>query len=120
MANRKERLKLFLSTEKRGGSRRKAIRKKKVVKKKEPETIFDKNIKNVFNNLPPEEKAKYKRAGEHMYNTDVYENSIDSQLKDAYDYLTSCINSGYSVNDLTEDDIRVMEQVGGKNWKDKF
>ena len=81
----------------------------------------DPKLKSAFDALSPEEKAKYKAAGEHMYQKD-YEKigNEDKVFQDAVLYISEGLKSGLRPSQLEENEKEVMRSALGKNWFQKF
>lgn len=81
----------------------------------------DKNLQKMFDNLPPEEKATYKRQGEHMYSKD-YEvaGSAADRFTESAAYVCEGLKSGLLPSQLSSDEREIMISVYGRFWYEKF
>lgn len=97
---------------------------------KNNENLYDNNL---FNNpmvraakasMTPEQIAEYQRIGEEMYSTVDFETStvLDNgePLAEGVAYVVEALKSGIHPDYLEEDDVKIMEEVYGKNWKNKY
>ena len=71
-------------------------------------------------NLPPEQREKYERAGEMMYNYDFeksgFERDFDAMINKAYEELKWTICQGLHPSLLSKDETSVMKEVLGDEW----
>ena len=88
--------------------------------------VFDNpTFKEMKENLSEEDKKKYEKIGESMYNSIDY-NSGKILDKNSYDmtlvlkYILEGLKSGLSVEDLTENEVAILINAFGENWEDKF
>ena len=75
-------------------------------------------------NLPPEQREKYERAGEAMYNYDFeksgVERDFDAMINKAYEELKWTICQGLHPSLLSKDEANVMKEVLGAEWYLRF
>lgn len=88
--------------------------------------VFDNPTFNELKeNLSEEDKKKYEKIGESMYNSIDYE-SGEILDKNSYDmtlvikYILEGLKSGLSVDDLSEDEVAILINAFGADWEDKF
>ena len=88
--------------------------------------VFDNpSFKEMKENLSEEDKKKYEKIGESMYNSIDY-NSGKILDKNSYDmtlvlkYILEGLKSGLSVEDLSDDEVAILINAFGENWEDKF
>ena len=85
-------------------------------------SLFDNPMVNSASSaMTPEQKNKYKTVGEEMYNNIDFETGkVLDNVKDSSDYIYIQIRSGLHPSYLTEDEKKVMFQVHGDRWYEKF
>lgn len=67
--------------------------------------------------LSKEEREKYEKQGEYMFNNIDFENGgLEGQLNDFIKYIEVGLKSGLSIDDLTEDEIEALIKIKGDNW----
>lgn len=89
--------------------------------------LFDNHmVREAKKNMTPEQIEEYKQIGEQMYNTvdfetgQAYDQDLDSILARNVYEIDSALRSGLGIENLEENDIKILQEVYGKNWKDKY
>lgn len=80
------------------------------------------NMQKQFDSLSPEEKEKFKKAGERMYadkNMSMFDNP-DEVLNESALYIAEGLKSGLHPRDLETNEIDILKTVFGKEWYKKF
>jgi hypothetical protein len=87
-------------------------------------------IEKIKQNMSQEELDKYEKYGEEMYgnmdmdmnmNMDMNNNSLeDGAYKHCCKLLLAGLKSGLEIDELTEEEINVIEKIHGKDWKNKL
>ena len=74
--------------------------------------------------MTPEQIEEYKSIGESMYGDVNFETSqafnTDNPMAEAGAYIMEGLKSGMHPDYLDEDEVKVMEDIYGKEWKNKF
>lgn len=75
--------------------------------------------------MPVEERERYKKIGEEMYGTIDFEeskilNNIPVPMQDAANYLHIQLRSGLAEEDMEKNEIALMEEVYGKQWRSNY
>lgn len=88
--------------------------------------LFDNpTINEMKKNLSDEDKKKYEKIGESMYNSIDYNSGVTLD-KNSYDmtlvikYILEGLKSGLSVDDLLENEVAILVQAFGEDWQEKF
>jgi hypothetical protein len=88
--------------------------------------LFDNpTINEIKKNLSDEDKKKYAKFGESMYNSIDYNSGVTLD-KNSYDmtlvikYILEGLKSGLSVDDLSENEVAILVQAFGENWQENF
>ncbi len=88
--------------------------------------LFDNpTINEMKKNLSDEDKKKYEKIGESMYNSIDYNSGVTLD-KNSYDmtlvikYILEGLKSGLSVDDLSENEVAILVQAFGENWQENF
>lgn len=82
-------------------------------------------FKNMMNNLSDEDKEKYKKIGEYMYNTIDYENNeilnkIKTPTEEILGYIEIALKSGLSAEDLEPEERKYMKDQFGNKWFERY
>lgn len=82
----------------------------------------DKSLKALYDELPDEEKATYKKQGEYMYNKDYanMNNDLQSRLIESAAYIVEGMKSGLRPSQLDESEREVMRTIYGPKWYEKY
>jgi len=89
-------------------------------------SLFDNPmVQNAKNSMSDEQKDRYKKLGEDMYNHVDFEkneilSNIDESLKDSGKYIYLQIRSGLHPSYLDENEKDIMSDVYGKEWYKYF
>ncbi len=88
--------------------------------------LFDNpTINEMKKNLSDEDKKKYEKIGESMYNSIDYNSGVTLD-KNSYDmtlvikYILEGLKSGLSVDDLSENEVAILVQAFGEDWQENF
>lgn len=82
----------------------------------------DKFIKNLEAGISPQDKEKYKKMGEDLYNsvdfvnTNGNQESMPSAMADAIAYILDSLRSGQHISTLEENEKQLLENTYGKKW----
>lgn len=79
--------------------------------------------KSAIASLTDEQKEKYKKIGEEMYNSISYETgkfNPEDEMKEAAAYISSQLDSGIHPSFLESNEKKVMEEIYGKEWYKKW
>lgn len=92
----------------------------KNVKKHDP--LFDNpSIQQFRDSLTPEERAKYDKIGNDLYNTLNFETGeTEETMTDVFQQLKAMIESGLHPSFLTYEEKGFMEHYLGKEWYKQF
>ena len=95
---------------------------KKSEKKKTYDPLFDNPaVKQFRDSLSPEERQKYDKIGQELYNTINFETGeTEETLSDVYEQLKAMLNSGLHPSYLTYEERSFLESYKGKNWFKDF
>lgn len=82
----------------------------------------DKSFKDLYDNLPEEEKVTYKKQGEYMYNRDYskIDNDLQSRMIESAAYIAEGMKSGLRPSQLDESEREVMRSIYGPKWFEKY
>lgn len=69
--------------------------------------------------LSPEERERYRKIGENMYNTVDYLNP-ESTMDRAFLYIVSGLKSGLDPEMLSHDEKTILKNKLGKEWNEKI
>lgn len=99
-----------------------SISKNKSSKAKKYDPLFDNlAVQKLKDSLTPEEKAKYEKIGNEMYNSINFETGESEEtMTDVFTQLKSMINSGLHPSFLTYEEKSFMENYMGKEWYKEF
>jgi len=91
------------------------------------ETDFFKTnyVDRVLTQLSEEDRVKYKKIGEYMYGTDMFQDNkklsnLPSSTEDSVLYIKAAIRSGLHPQDLSKNELQFMNQTVGDDWGDEF
>jgi len=87
------------------------------------DTLWDNDmVRAAKKTMSTEEIAQYKKIGEQFYgNMDFTQNNdLDSILKESAAYISMGLNSGLLVSSLSKDEKRVMKEIYGEKWYEKW
>ena len=78
-------------------------------------------VTNALKALSPEQLEEYKKFGESLYGTVNFENSkivnnMPAPMAESVAYVEEGIKSGLLPEDLTEDEVVLLEQAYGEEW----
>lgn len=105
---------------------RKQTKTKEEPQKSKVSDLFDNPMtKSAFMALSDEDKEKYKQWGEYFFgNIDIQDNrvlkSLPPPVYESVAYIISGLRSGLKHEDLEEEEINLMTEVYGEDWKTKF
>jgi hypothetical protein len=93
---------------------------KKDDKKYDP--LFDNPLVQQFKeSLTPEERAKYEKIGQDLYNTVNFETGeTEETMEDVFQQLKAMLESGLHPSFLTYEEKSFMENYLGKEWYKEF
>lgn len=93
---------------------------KKETKKRDP--LFDNPLVQQFKeSLTPEERAKYEKIGNDLYNTINFETGeTEETMQDVFAQLKAMLESGLHPSFLTYEEKSFMENYLGKEWYSQF
>ena len=82
-------------------------------------------VESARKSLSPEQQEEYKRMGEYMFKnmeTQVSETILKTNptQDDLARYASDALKSGGDPNDLSDDELRALEVVYGKDWYSFF
>ena len=82
-------------------------------------------FQNMLKNLSDEDKEKYRKIGEYMYNTVDYENNeilnkVKTPTEEILGYIELALQSGISLEDLEPEERQYMKDQFGNNWYEKY
>jgi hypothetical protein len=82
----------------------------------------DKSFQALYDKLPEEEKALYKKQGEYMYNKDYasIDKDLQSRLVESAAYIAEGMKSGLRPSQLEENEREVMRTIYGAKWYEKY
>jgi hypothetical protein len=81
----------------------------------------DPKLKSMFDNMPEDEKQKYKSSGEHMYSYDyVNKGNPEDTIHEAVAYIAEGLKSGLRPSQLDESEKTHMRSVYGSKWYEKY
>jgi hypothetical protein len=69
--------------------------------------------------LSPEDKEKYRKIGENMYNSVDYLNP-ETSIHNAFEYIICGLKSGLDPDELTESEKLILKNKLGDNWEKKI
>jgi hypothetical protein len=72
--------------------------------------------------MSKEEIEQYKKIGEQFYKDMDFQqgNSIENIIKESASYLSTLLNSGLLPHNLNKDEKRVLKEVYGDKWYEKW
>lgn len=72
--------------------------------------------------MSKEDIEQYKKIGEQFYKDMDFQqgNSIDNIIKESVAYLSSLLNSGLLPHNLDKDEKRVLKEIYGEKWYEKW
>ena len=72
--------------------------------------------------MSKEDIEQYKKIGEQFYKDMDFQqgNSIDNIIKESAAYLSSLLNSGLLPHNLDKDEKRVLKEIYGEKWYEKW
>jgi hypothetical protein len=88
--------------------------------------LFDNPMVNAAREaMPEEQKKQYEIIGKEMYGCIDFEksqvlNNMPEPMKQAVLYIEQGLNSGLHPDYLDEDEVKLMCEAYGENWKQKF
>lgn len=88
--------------------------------------MFDSPMfQNMIKNLSDEDKEKYKKIGEYMYNSVDYEkneilNKVKTPTEEILGYIELALQSGISLEDLEPEERQYMKDQFGNSWYEKY
>ena len=88
--------------------------------------MFDSPMfQKMIENLSDEDREKYKRIGEYMYNSVDYEkneilNKVKTPTEEILGYIELALQSGISIEDLEPEERQYMKDQFGNKWYEKY
>ncbi len=71
--------------------------------------------------LTPEQLEKYRQQGEDFFsNFDFKDGKMITPLDTSARHILSAVKSGLPVDELDENEVDILKNVYGDNWKDKI
>ena len=79
-------------------------------------------VRDAKKRMTPEEIEQYKKIGEQFYKDMDFQkdNDIESILKESAAYLSSQLNSGLLPYNFDKDEKRVLKEIYGEKWYEKW
>lgn len=82
-------------------------------------------MKSAVESLSPEDREKYKKIGEYMYNTIDYEqqkilDDLPTPVSESIAYIEIGIKSGLLPCDLEDEEVEMMIQTYGNTWYKRY
>lgn len=81
-------------------------------------------FKLAFDSLPEEDKQKYRDIGKYMYENFDYEqnkkNDNSQKIQTKIKHIESAISSGLLIEDLSIEEIDLMNKEKGSDWYKKY
>lgn len=82
-------------------------------------------VKAAMDSLSEQDKEKYREWGENIFGHIDFETSkaiknMPPPVTDAVAYIEVALRSGLAVEDLDENEVNLMENVFGTEWKDRY
>lgn len=82
-------------------------------------------VNNALKALTPEQLKDYKKLGESLYGNIDFEdskiiNNMPPPMAESVAYIEEGIKSGLLPEDLTEDEVTLLEQAYGEKWYIKY
>jgi hypothetical protein len=82
-------------------------------------------VNNALKAMSPEQLEHYKKFGESLYGTINFEDSkimknLEPPLEESAAYIESGIMSGLLPEDLSEDEVHLLEKAYGEKWYLKY
>lgn len=82
-------------------------------------------VNNALKSMTPEQLDEYKKFGETLYGTVDFEdskivNNMPAPMAESVAYIEEGIKSGLLPDDLTEDEVTLLQQAYGDEWYVKY
>ena len=82
-------------------------------------------VNNALKSMTPEQLEGYKKFGESLYGTVDFEdskivNNMPAPMAESVAYIEEGIKSGLLPDDLTEDEVTLLQQAYGDEWYVKY
>ncbi len=87
---------------------------------KQTSLFNDPYLLNLKKRLPPELKESYEQIGNEMYSFDFETNGIQFEQRKQAIKLVQTLRMGLDPSDLKPDEIQILVNILGNNWKDTY
>jgi hypothetical protein len=82
-------------------------------------------VNNALKSMTKEQIEEYKKVGEYMYNNVNFEdnkiiNNLDPPIEESVAYIEEGIKSGLLPQDLTENEVVVLNKAYGEKWYERY
>ena len=87
------------------------------------DTLWDNAmVRDAKTRMSKEDIEQYKKIGEQFYKDMDFQqgNSIENIIKESAAYLSSLLNSGLLPCNLNKDEKRVLKEIYGEKWYEKW
>lgn len=90
------------------------------------DNLYDsKVVQSVIKNMTSEQRQRYKKIGESLYNTTNFKDrkllhNVEPPLKESIKYIVEGLNSGLHPKYLTEKEVEILGKFYGRDWYQRW